>query len=302
MWIIDFDKMKEQDAALFELPFTYALAHVKSTRLNLRRDWHRLHWWCHGDPRPAMKLALKKIHRQLITPRVSKHRLFVWHEAIVLADSAVVAIARADDTTFGILHSRFHELWSLRMGTSLEDRPRYTPTTCFETFPFPQGLTPADTAHQQTEVLKDGAVIPAQLSASNQPLAPVRRAQAAIDTVAVRSAAEAIARAAKRLSDLREAWLNPPEWTQRVPEVTPLGMAASPYPDRILPKPGHEKDLADRTLTKLYNARPAWLDGAHKSLDLAVAAAYGWADYSADMANEEILKRLLALNLQRAAA
>ena len=79
-------------------------------------------------------------------------------------------------------------------------------------------------------------------------------------------------------------------------------MTVSPYLDRILPKPGHEKDLADRTLTKLHNARPAWLDGAHKSLHLAVAAAYGWADYSADMADEEILKRLLALNLQRAAA
>ena len=51
-------------------------------------------------------------------------------------------IARDDDTTFGILHSRFHEVWSLRLGTSLEDRPRYTPSTTFETFPFPPGLTP----------------------------------------------------------------------------------------------------------------------------------------------------------------
>ena len=57
----------------------------------------------------------------------------------------LIVIARADDTTFGILHSRFHELWSLRLGTSLEDRPRYTPTTTFETFPFPAGLTPRDT-------------------------------------------------------------------------------------------------------------------------------------------------------------
>ena len=58
--------------------------------------------------------------------------------------------------------------------------------------------------------------------------------------------------------------------------------------------------LAERTLTKLYNQRPAWLDGAHKALDQAVAAAYSWADYSADMPDEEILKRLLALNLERA--
>ena len=117
--------------------------------------------------------------------------------------------------------------------------------------------------------------------------------------VSTRGAAQAIARAAHRLNQLRENWLNPPEWTQRVPEVVPLGMSESPYPDRILPKFGHEKDLAERTLTKLYNQRPAWLDAAHKALDPAVAAAYGWVDYSADMADEEILKRLLALNLAR---
>ena len=83
--------------------------------------------------------------------------------SIVLPDVQLVCVARADGTTFGVLHSRFHELWSLRLGTSLEDRPRYTPTTCFETFPFPVGLTPADTAHQRTETLPDGALIPADL-------------------------------------------------------------------------------------------------------------------------------------------
>jgi hypothetical protein len=242
------------------------------------------------------------------------------------------------------------------MGTSLEDRPRYTPTTCFETFPFPAGLTPRDTAHQRTETVEGGAVIPADLptrnSEPNQPPALVEPAQAATKAIAnvtpdtpeagagrvsgailkseayeppasappspsahhglqpassptahqseTRANAIAIATAAKRLNDLRENWLNPPEWTDRVPEVTPLGMIKSPYPDRILPKPGHDKDLAERTLTKLYNQRPAWLDAAHKTLDLAVAHAYGWNDYTAAMPDEEILKRLLALNLDRA--
>ena len=232
-----------------------------------------------------MKTQLKAVGRQLITPRVSKHRLFAWYDSFVLADSAVVSITRADDTTFGVLHSRFHELWSLRMCTWLGvgNDPRYTPTTCFETFPFPAGLSPADTAKQQTVTLPDGAVIPVLTS-----------------TGSVRTTAEKIARAAKRLNDLRENWLNPPEWTEQIPEVIPLGMSTSPYPDRIVAKPGFEKELAERTLTKLYNQRPAWLDSAHKQLDLAVAAAYGWADYTADMPDEEILKRLLALNLQRA--
>ncbi len=278
-WIIDFDKRSCEEAALFEAPFAHVHAMVRPSRLELRRDWHRINWWLHGDPRPAMKRATAELMRQMITPRVSKHRVFAWFAATVLADSAVTVVARADDTTLGILHSRFHELWSLRLGTSLEDRPRYTPTTCFETFPFPAGLTPADTAHQRTERLESGAQIPADL------------------TPEVRAQAQAIAQAAHRLVTLRNTWLNPPEWTDRVSEVVPLGMATSPYPDRIVAKPGFEAQLAQRTLTKLYNQRPAWLAQAHAALDTAVAAAYGWADYGADTSDDDILRRLLALNL-----
>ena len=231
-----------------------------------------------------MRGASIGLTRYIATPEVAKHRLFAYESLSLLPSGSVYLIARADDTTFGILHSRFHELWSLRLGTSLEDRPRYTPTTCFETFPFPAGLTPADTAHQRTEALPDGAQIPADLPPT------------------VRPHAEAIARAAHRLVSLRDAWLNPPEWTERVPEVVPLGMSVSPYPDRIVAKPGFEKELAKRTLTNLYNQRPAWLAQAHATLDAAVAAAYGWADYTPAMVDEEILRRLLALNLERAAA
>jgi hypothetical protein len=115
----------------------------------------------------------------------------------------------------------------------------------------------------------------------------------------------AIAQAARRLDTLREAWLNPPEWTQRVPEVVPLGLNTSPYPDRIEPRPSlSEADLRalkKRTLTNLYNQRPAWLAMAHEQLDAAVAAAYGWGDYMPAMPDEEILRRLLALNRTRAA-
>ena len=114
-----------------------------------------------------------------------------------------------------------------------------------------------------------------------------------------------IARAAKRLNDLRERWLNPPEWTERVPEVIPLGMETSPYPDRVLPRANlsaaDAAELKKRTLTNLYNQRPAWLADAHATLDAAVAAAYGWTDYTSAMTDNEILARLLALNHERAA-
>ncbi len=73
------------------------------------------------------------------------------------------------------------------------------------------------------------------------------------------------------------------------------------FPLRPVAKPGHEAELKKRTLTNLYNAHPAWLAHAHRELDATVAAAYGWTDYTPAMPDEEILKRLLALNLDRAA-
>ena len=185
--------------------------------------------------------------------------------------SQIIAIARDDDTTFGILHSRFHEAWSLRLGTWLGvgNDPRYTPTTTFETFPFPEGLTP-------------------NLPAASYADAP---------------RAQKIAAAAKRLDELRRAWLNPPDLVDIVPEITPTaapGEAPRRYPDRIVPKNVEAAvKLKQRTLTNLYNQRPRWLADAHEALDRAVASAYGWPE---DISTDDALQRLLALNLGRAAA
>ena len=301
-WIIDFGaEASESEAALFEAPFKHVLLLVKPDRVkaNLPENW-----WLHERSRGAMRRAMLPLSRFVATVRVSKHRYFCFLDSTVLPDSRLNVFARLDDASFGILSSRIHELWSLAQASmhGVGNDPTYNAKSCFETFPFPEGLTPADTAHQRIELIEGGALIPAGLSESNMPPAQQDRAQAAMKSIALRTHAERIACAAKRLNALREAWLNPPEWTMRVPEVVPLGMDTSPYPERILPKNGHEKELAERTLTKLYNQRPAWLDAAHKTLDLAVAAAYGWVDYTAAMPDEEILQRLLALNLARSQA
>jgi hypothetical protein len=281
-WIIDFSGLDEEAASCYEAPFARVVRDVKPLKLAQARESRRQRWWLFNEPAPKVRAASRSLTRLLVTPEVAKHRVWKWLPTPACADKNLVVIVRDDDTTFGLMHSRIHEVWALRHGTSLEDRPRYTSTTTFRTFPFPLGLTPADTAHQQTEAASDGALIPADLPAATRPLA------------------EAIARAAKRLDDLRERWLNPPEWCERVPEVVPLGMERSPYPDRIVAKPGHDKELAKRTLTNLYNERPAWLVKAHADLDAAVAAAYGWTD-GATLTDDEILRRLLALNRERAA-
>ena len=256
-WIVDFGlSMSAGDAAMYEEPFRWVQKHVYPMRQKNRRKAYRKYWWRHVEPRPKMWAALDGLSRYIATPRVAKYRLFVWLDARVCPDSALIAIARDDDTTFGILHSRFHEIWSLRLGTSLGkgNDPRYTPTTTFQTFPFPPGLSPDTPA---TEHASDPRAM-------------------------------AVAQQARRLVEMRDRWLNPPEWVEWVDEPV------SGYPKRPVPRDEEAANaLKKRTLTDLYNARPQWLADAHQALDAAVAAAYGW---SADISDDDILRELLTLN------
>lgn len=237
MWIIDFGTdMSEEDAALYEVPFEHVKENVYPARKDLRRDNHRRYWWIHAESRPGMRRALQPKSKYLSTPRVAKHRLFVWTDRDTLPDSQVVVFARDDDYFFGVLHSRAQELWAFRMGTwmGVGNDLRYGPSMCFDTFPlpWPPGEEPGG------------------------------------DPVV-----EEIAEAARRLDELRRNWLDPEGAT--------------------------EAELKKRTLTNLYNARPTWLANAHARLDRAVFAAYGWPE---DISEEDILKNLLALNLERSGA
>lgn len=267
-WIIDFGHgVSERDAELFEAPFEYVLQHVKPVRDLNRRERRRLYYWLHSETAPGLRRAVGPLSRYIGTSRVSKYRLYSWLNVTDSLDDGAIAIARDDDTTFGILHSRFHELWSLRMGTFLGvgNDPRYTPSTTFETFPFPEGLTPN---------------IPASDYADDP-------------------RAQAIADAAARLNELRENWLNPADLVVHEPEVVPG------YPDRTLPKDEEAAQaLKKRTLTNLYNVRPQWLANAHAVLDAAVADAYGWGEdwHAGAMNDDEIIARLFALNQARSTA
>jgi type II restriction/modification system DNA methylase subunit YeeA len=176
-----------------------------------------------------------------------------------------MVICRDDDVALGVLHSRFHEAWTLATCSwhGAGNDPVYNASTVFETFPFPEGLTPD---------------IPAADYADDP-------------------RAQAIAGAAVRLNELREAWLNPPDLVRREPEVV------AGYPDRLLPvDAAAAAELKTRTLTNLYNARPAWLAHAHAALDQAVADAYGWGEEqrAGSLSDDEVLARLFALNQARA--
>src|SRR5690606_19256671 len=106
-------------------------------RMKNNRATRRENWWLHSETAPGMREAIAGLSRYITTPRISKYRLFVWVSPETIPDDGIYVFARDDDYFFGALQAKPHELWSLRQGTALEDRPRYTPTTCFDTYPFP---------------------------------------------------------------------------------------------------------------------------------------------------------------------
>jgi type II restriction/modification system DNA methylase subunit YeeA len=269
-WLIDLPlNLSAFEASVFASPYAHLETAedeegktVKQLRAELgERAGPR--WWEPHWPRPEMRSKIAQTRRYIVTPETAQYRLFVWLRLPALPDKNLIVIPRDDDTTLGILQSRIHEIWALRKGSDLQDRPRYTHTSTFATFPFPKGLTPN---------------IPATDYASDP-------------------RAQKIANAAAHLNELRENWLNPADLVIRVPEVVPG------YPDRIVPKDDEAaKVLKTRTLTNLYNQRPTWLQNAHAALDEAVAGAYGWGDdrRAGVLTDDEILARLFKLNQERA--
>jgi hypothetical protein len=175
MWIIDFGvDMLEIEASKYKGPFKYVEEHVKKQRDLSAKNWYNDEWWLHYAPRPAMRSAINKLPRYIGTPRVTKHRIFVFIDPHVLADAQLIVFARSDYYFFGVLHSKIHEIWSRATGTQLRESEsgfQYTPTTTFETFPFPwpPGKEPDQDIRVQT-----------------------------------------IAETAKQLDEFRNAWHNPP--------------------------------------------------------------------------------------------
>jgi type II restriction/modification system DNA methylase subunit YeeA len=332
-WVIDNGEMAVEEAAQYEGPHRLVVERVKPSRDANRDKWLRENWWKLQRVRPEMRAALAKVGRFIALPRVAKHRICVWFRWPVVTDDQTVVFAREEDAFIGVLQSRLHQVWAFAQGTQLREREsgfRYRPTTCFNTFPFPfpddlQPPKPApvkpppkakkppepDRSYAENLAAKNYFMGKEEPPPYGSPSA-LRIPHSALEHRA------AIAAAAKKLNEVREVWLNPPEWTETrtlefpgsssgpwaryvdlktVDAVTGVGTVRYP---RLEPRDADcAAKLKPRTLTNLYNERPEWLDLAHKKLDAAVAAAYGWP---ADLSDEQILERLLALNLERAEA
>jgi hypothetical protein len=254
--IIDFEERKAGDAAQYAAPFEYLIGHVKGFRAKSTDRQRREFWWRLGRSGADFRRAVASKRRYLATCQTAKHRLFIWSDSLPLPAQTVIAFGRDDDYFMGVLHSGVHEIWGVKMGTQLEDRPRYTPSTTFETFPLPWPPDKEDVKH------------PAYLR---------------------------IAEAAKTLNEQRERWLNPPEWIELLAakidaadtfEDVPKEARALVRQSAIMAAAAKDARLKKRTLTNLYNERPTWLKLAHERLDRAVLAAYAAIDPDGDWSED----------------
>ncbi|MCP5390313.1 MAG: class I SAM-dependent DNA methyltransferase [Sphingomonadaceae bacterium] len=199
-------------------------------------------WWLFGKPRPEIRKALCGVSRYIATIETAKHRVFQFLPMSILPDNMLVCIALDDAFHLGVLSSRISVLWALEAGGTLEDRPRYNKTACFDRFPFPADVS---------EPLKD----------------KVRAEAEALDALRKRVLAEHEDLTLTKLYNVLETLREGRKLTDA------------------------ERDMHDRGLVTLIRQH-------HDAIDALVAEAYGWP---ADLSDEEILTRLVALNKERAA-
>lgn len=140
-WVIDFAKMSLERAANFPRALEIVRRDVRPFRETVRREGHRKNWWLFGEPRVGLRKAIKARTRYAAVGAHGKRMLIAWQQSWTLASNANMVFAFDDDYSMGILLSRAHDAWAWARSSTLETRLRYTPTTVFETFPWPDPVS-----------------------------------------------------------------------------------------------------------------------------------------------------------------
>lgn len=137
-YVIDFGTRSVTEAREYPLLYNLVVDRVKPTRDANRDRGIRENWWRFHRIRHELRAATRDLARFIATPETTKHRYFVFLDADTAPDHTLICIASDDYAYLGVLSSTIHVTWSLASGGTLEDRPRYNKTVCFEPFPFPE--------------------------------------------------------------------------------------------------------------------------------------------------------------------
>jgi hypothetical protein len=253
------DEVRKQYPKVYD----HVLSTVKPERDQNKRATYRDRWWIFAEPRPLMRQALSGLKRFIGTTETAKHRLFSFISGSVLPDQKIRAVACDDAFVLGVLSSRLHLVWTAQQGSTLEDRPVYVNSTCFDPFPFPDGTK------KQKEKIR---ALADSLDAHR------KRAQAQ-HGIGLTDLYNVLEKVRGRDASPRRPLTAPDDGRLGEPSLPPIVLTAK------------ERAIHDQALVST-------LRQLHDDLDAAVAAAYGWPW---PLTDAEILEKVVALNAARAA-
>ncbi len=151
---IDFDGLSlDEIRRNFPEAYQHLLINVKPEREQNNESYRREFWWLFGRRNTLMRGFTANLPRYIATVETAKHRIFQFLDASILPDNMLVAIGSADAFHLGVVQSRIHSAWAVFSGGTLEDRPRYTKSRCFDPFPFPD--PPAATRRQIAAIAEE---------------------------------------------------------------------------------------------------------------------------------------------------
>ena len=149
-FIINFSGMTLQKASEAKQCIQIIRGKVLSIRENAKRKSRREKWWLYNEECSGLYKAISTCKRVLVNPVVAKYITFSFLPTRIVFTNAVNVYPLQSYSIFTCLQSGIHEFWALQEGSTLETRPRYNPTDCFETFPFPDLNS---TTQQQLEAI-----------------------------------------------------------------------------------------------------------------------------------------------------
>ncbi len=149
-WIIDFAQMTLEQADLYPAAMKIVREVVKPWRELKQKAVYRKLWWQFTRPRPEMRKALRGLERYVACDAQGKRLLLVWADAWVCPSNLTFVFAFQDNYTMGVLSSSAHSAWAWSRSSTLKGDLRYTPSSVFETFPWPDPVS-----DKQREIIGD---------------------------------------------------------------------------------------------------------------------------------------------------
>ena len=110
---------------------------VRPERMKINREVRRRRWWQFGDRQPALYAEIRGLDRVLVTPQTSNVQCLSFLPSRMVFGHTLVVFPFSSYAALSVLQSRIHQIWSAFLGPTMKDDLRYTPSDCFETFPFP---------------------------------------------------------------------------------------------------------------------------------------------------------------------